>query len=194
MQLEQRLDSARFHEDLSVLRGMKIGRVWLGYADALFLECGRLKKERILPASSPLSTVLIGQVTFMLDCQWRIENRFTVVCGRDSRPRKLSHRAQKMVGLSIESVEATGRVPELAIALRNGQFIRTFKSYEGPPRWSVGFRDPALLDIQPEWQSNDVSVWLCFEDRSFMRHYCFDEVKFRPRKFLRQYGVWHANR
>ena len=186
MELTERLDSMRFDKDLSGLTGMKVSRVWLGYADALFLECGRLKKEK-----HPLAkkTSLQGQVTFMLDCGWRVENRYTVAYGRHSGPRMLSHRTKKILGVSIESVQATGRIPELEIALLNGQVIRTFQSFEGSPGWSIGFNDLALINIEPEWKMNDVSVWLCFQDRSYMRAYCFDETTFKPKKFLRKYGL-----
>jgi hypothetical protein len=46
MVLTERLGSVEFAKDVSSLSGMKISRVWLGYADALFLECGRLKREK----------------------------------------------------------------------------------------------------------------------------------------------------
>ena len=193
MELTERLDSVGFDKDSSGLTGMKVSHVWLGYADALFLECGRLKqKEFLLPnkgGTISSKTSLKGQVTFMLDCGWRVENRYTVAYGRHSGPRMLSHRTKKIVGARIESVETIGRIPELTIALQNGQVIRTFQSFEGPPQWFIGFHDLALIDIEPEWKMNDVDVWLCFKDRCYMREYCFDEATFKPRKFLRKWGL-----
>ena len=191
MELTERLDSVGFDKDLSGLTDMKVSHVWLGYGDALFLECDRLKKEKqaLSKKDGTFKTLLVGQVTFMLSCAWRVENRYTVAYGIDSGQRMLSHRTKKMVGSSIESVKTTGRIPELTIALQNGQVIRTFQSFKGPPQWSIGFDDLALINIEPEWKTNDVSVWLRFQNRSYMRCYCFDEATFKPKKFLRKYGL-----
>lgn len=133
--------------------------------------------------------MLVGQVTFMLECMWQVENRYSVAYGIDSGQRILSHRAKKMAGARIESVKTTGRIPELTITLQSGQVIRTFQSFKGPPKWSIGFDDLALINIEPEWKTNDVSVWLCYQNRSYVRCYCFDEATFKPKKFLRKYGL-----
>ena len=182
MQLNERINSLTFERDISVIVGMKLSKVWLGYADALFLECGRLKKELI-------KGHLEGQVTFMLDCQWRVENKWTVAYGRDSTSKLISNRTKKIVGERVETVEAIGGIPELLITLQNGQVIRTFQSFKGPPNWLIGFNDLELLNIEPEWKSNDVSVWIKFEDRSYMRSYCLDDQAFKPKKFLKKYGL-----
>lgn len=194
MELTERLDSVGFDEDLSGLTDMKVSHAWLGYADALFLECGRLKKERH-PRPRKDGTVLSsrtwlrGQVTFMLDCEWRVENRFSVAYGRHSTSRKLSHRMKKMRGDSISSVKASGRIPELSIELKSGQVIRTFQSFEGCPNWSIGFNDLSLIGIAPEWKMNEASVWLGFKNKAYRRFYCFDGKTFKPQKFLKEYGL-----
>lgn len=189
-QVNERLTLSRFQKDLSALAGLKVSRVWLGVADALFLECGRLKRVKLLrPRRDRTKTTLEGQVTFMLDCEWRVENRHTVDYGSVSSSRVLARRTEQMVGTHIVSVEAVGSVPELAITLQCGQIIRTFMSYEGPPRWSVGFNDLTLLDLEPEWAANDVSVWLGFENKSYQRFHCLDPTTFKPKKFLKKYGL-----
>ena len=191
MEVTERLDSVRFDEDLSVLTDMTGSHAWLGYADALFLECGRLKKERCpLPVrDGSFRTQLKGQVTLMLDCEWRVENRFTVAYGRHTTSRKLSHRLKKMLGDSIRCVKASGRIPELSIELKSGQVIRTFQSYEGCPKWFILVNDLSLIDVAPQWKMNDASVGLRFENKAYRRSYAFDEKTFKPRKFLKEYGL-----
>jgi hypothetical protein len=124
----------------------------------------------------------------MLDLGWRVENRYTVAFGRYSSARKLAHRTRMLVGDRIDSVGLSGRVPELSILLESGKTIRTFQSYEGPPQWSIGFWDLSLIDVEPEWKRNDVSVWLGFKNKGYVRSYCFDERAFKPRGFLQKFG------
>jgi len=196
MQLNDPITSSTFRRDVSVLAGMKVSRIWLGYANVLFLECGRLWKEpmpahllkmKVPPGHHRRRFTLKGQVTFMLQCVWRVESGREVEFGWSDKD--LSERLGLLAGQRIRSVKASGEVSELEITLGNKLVIRTFQSFVGPPEWSIGFRDMALANCEPEWKlkQNDVSMWLKFDGGSFVRGYCFDQTIFEPKAFLARY-------
>ena len=177
--LEQ-ISKSYFMREISKLSSMKIGRVWLGYANVLFLECGRLTKTNRANSNSKR---LVGQIVFKLECGWRIEDKCTVVCGQHDAS-DLNRRLKTIAGKEIKSVSIAGRIPELEISLRSGYVIRTFQALAGDPGWSIGFRDIALARVRREWVENKASVWLGVKNHSLTRTYCFDSTTFKPETFL----------
>jgi hypothetical protein len=197
MELHEPITASAFRRDVSALAGMKVSSVWLGGANVLFLECGRLWKRpvpahwlrmRMPPGCHRRRFTLKGQVSLMLHSVWRVESGQEVEFGWSDKD--LSERLGPLAGQRIRSVKAVGDVPELEITMGNRQVIRTFQSFEGRPLWSIGYHDMALANCEPEWKlkQNDVSMWLKFDGGSFVRAYCFDQTTFEPKAFLAQYG------
>ena len=175
---EERIGLDKFNKHVERIAGYKITRVWLGYADVLFLECGRLKKEK-LPTSKGIRWSTHGQITFMLDCQWRVEKKRSIDFGISDSTKKLENRIKGLVGLRIASVSAVNRVPELCIELDDGRCVRTFTAHRTMPAWFIGFNDLRCIDVDEVWKKNDVDVWLSFERGGYCRSYCFDEREFK---------------
>jgi hypothetical protein len=155
-------------DDLNAACGLKINHAWLGYANALFLECGKLTapQER---QNNPK-----GQVTFMLDCRWRVMNKYSVDFGCDNSDRIIENRVLKLIGTVVESIDLSSGMPELSIGLSSGRNIETFQSYKGSPEWSVGFYDVTLVEMEQRWTELASSMWISFSDKSFLRSYCYD--------------------
>ncbi len=149
MQVYDRITVSQFQLHVDRIAGFKITRVWLGYSNALFLECGRLKKEKLCTKKKTTRN-MHGQVTFMLDCNWRVEKKRSIEFGIDSSDRIINNRTEKLVGRRISSISTTNRVPEFSIALDDGRIISTFTAYSSMPRWFIGFKDLTTIDIDPE--------------------------------------------
>ena len=180
MEVYECITASQFHRHVERISGFKITRVWLGYAHALFLECGRLKKERI-PTKKKSEWSTNGQVTFMLDGIWRVEKKRSIDFGMYSSDRVLNNRTRNLAGCRISSVLTTNKIPELSIELDDGRTISTFAASTWSS-WSIGFRDLNAIGIDPEWHGNDVSVWLSYKKGIFRRSYCFDEEEITNKK------------
>ena len=84
MEYIEKIKKEKLEAHLNGLCGIQINHVWLGYMNALYLECGKLKKDR---KNNPK-----GQVTFMLDGDWHIENMRSIALGRFSKEKKIEKR------------------------------------------------------------------------------------------------------
>lgn len=189
MEVFDRITGSEVERHLARLAGMKISRVWLGHADALFLECGRLRAETVRTSKRVVRPVH-GQVTFMLECCWRVEKARSLDFGIFSRRGIIDERHRGLKGRRIAGVEATGRIPELRIELDDGRAVSTFTAHRKEPGWSIGFKDLRRIEVDEVWKGNDVSVWLSFAGGRFRRGYCFDERDFSDKAYLRRvYGV-----
>lgn len=185
MEVFDLITASEFERHAKRIASYKISRVWLGYANTLFLECGRLKKEQIkIKGKTRWSSH--GQITFMLECFWRVEKKRSIEFSIDSSDRKVCNRINGLKGLSVTSISTTGRIPELVIELGDGRLITTFTTHASTPNWFIGFRDLRCIDVNQAWMDNDVSVWLAFERGTFRRSYCFDERVFTNKKYLRK--------
>ena len=180
MEVYERITVSQFRQHTERIAGFKISRVWLGYAHALFLECGRLKKEGS-PIRKKTEWSTRGQVTFMLDGIWRVEKKRTVDFGMYSSDRMLDNRIENLAGCRISSILTTSRVPELSIELDDGRIVSTFTACKHSS-WSIGFRDLNAIDIDSEWKDYDVSAWLRYKKGAFRRSYCFDEKEITSKK------------
>jgi hypothetical protein len=192
MQVYERITASQFQLHAERIAGFKISRVWLGYAHALFLECGRLKKEG-LPTKKKSEWSSMGQVTFMLDGIWRVEKKRSVDFGMYSSDRILNNRIENLAGCRISSILTTSRVPELSIELDDGRIISTFTASSSLSSWSIAFRDLNAIDIDPEWYGNDVSVWLSYKKGTFRRSYCFDEKEITNKKLRKIINSCHMD-
>jgi len=184
MEIYDRITASEFQRHMSRIEGFKISHVWLGYAQALFLECGRLTRDRLFEKKTGRRNP-DGQITFMLEPSWRVEKTRSIDFASDFGERLVENRTRKLVGLRIVSICAIGRVPELSIELSDGRAITTFGAYQSSPVWSIGFKDLRYIDVDEVWKQNDVSAWLSYEG-GYRRGYCFDEAEFSDPKYLKQ--------
>ena len=180
MEYIEKIKKEELEAHLNGLCGIQINHVWLGYMNALFLECGKLTKDK--KRENPQ-----GQISFMLEGDWRIENARSISLGRFSKEKRLEKQIKTLIGLKIKSISLVNRIPELLIELESGQYIQTFTGWDTNPQWFVGFLDSCKAVVHPEWKKEDVSIWLSFERGGYRRSYCFDDEVFRNKKFLREY-------
>ncbi|MFC1782278.1 hypothetical protein ACFL02_01665 [Planctomycetota bacterium] len=186
MEVYDRITRSDFQEHIERIVGFKISRVWLGYANALFLEFGRLKKEKLI-STKGVRWSAYGQITFMIEGGWRVEKRRSIEFGIDFSDRKIENRIKGLEGRRIASISTVNRIPELSIELDDGRVITTFCSHSTMPSWHIGFKDLRCIDIDAVWKDNDdLSVWLTYERGGFQRRYCFDEREFSDPKYLRK--------
>lgn len=186
MEVYDHITAREFLKDVKRIEGYKVSKVCLGYANALFLECGRLKTE-VIKTSKSTTKLVYGQITFLLDCNWRVERKKSIEFGMQCGDRKIENRIKGLKGTRIVSISTTHRIPELCITLDDGRVISTFTDHITYPAWSIGFKDLHCIEIDPEWKSNDVSVWLSYDKGGFRKGYCFDENKFSDPEYLKKY-------
>lgn len=184
MEYIEKITKEQLQTHLKGIFDIQINHAWLGYTNALFLECGKLRQESI---NGKRRNNLLGQVTFMLESDWRIEKTRSILCGRDSNERKLEGQIKKLIGLKIKDICLVNRIPELLISLENKWLIQTFTGWDKYPRWSIGFNDLCKIAVHPEWKKEDVSVWLSFEKGGYRKSFCFDDEVFRNKMFLNDY-------
>jgi len=185
MEVFDPITASEFEQHVKRIEGYKISRSWLGYGNVLFLECGKLTKEKI-HTKSKTRWSSHGQITLMLHCYWRVEKKRSIEFSIDSSDRKIHNRIKGLRGLRIASISTSGRIPELVIELSDGRSVTTFTTFAPNPEWSIGFHDLKCIDVDKAWMDNDVSVWLAFERGTYRRGYCFDERIFKNKKYLRQ--------
>ena len=168
------------NEILAVLNGLPVTHVWLGYASSLFLEIGKLKREERQRADGSRLVSVVGQATFMLEPDWRVEGPRSIRFGSGFGERKIANRVTTLKGIRLATTVADGAVPELTITLSDGRRIRTFTNRKAQPCWSVGFKDIALLDLAEWWDSVDVSPWVGVHSGRLSIEYCFDPETLPP--------------
>jgi len=121
---------------------MKISHVWRGHGTALFLELGSLSEGRKRKDGTTGNAK--GDVTVIVDFDWRIERQRSILCGSGETKRRIASASKLLLGASVLSSEVVGRIPELQLQLSNGLWLITFRRYEGQPSWAVGFNTLGL--------------------------------------------------
>ncbi|MCZ7647524.1 MAG: hypothetical protein M5U26_20080 [Planctomycetota bacterium] len=147
----------------------------------MFLEIGRLCNNR--RANQPC-----GQVTIMVEAQWRIEGPRSILVGSGFSDRRIDKRLATLLGASVTSIEITGRVPEIAIEINDGRRFVTFTHWDSQPRWSIGFKDLSLFPIDPHWHGIDVAPWIHVRSGRTEIEYCYDDTKASVRKAVKRMG------
>lgn len=150
----QRISVSDCNQLLFACKGLVVSRVWRSIDPTIFLEVGRLsgKKGR---ASRPA-----GQVTFMIEADWRLERRRSIQVGSGFTSTRIDKQIASLIGVGIDAAEVVGRLPELAIEFNDARRLASFTHWTSRPRWSIGFKDLSLFPLDPRWNGIDVTPWV----------------------------------
>jgi hypothetical protein len=128
----------------NALIGKPVSHVWRGYGSAFFLEFGKLtpRKRKSGKEGNPE-----GELTLMVEWSWRIERKYSILCGSWSSERKWPGMFNKLLGALVINVEFFGHLPEISVSLSNGLRVTSFMTAEGQPEWAVLTRDPFIGNL-----------------------------------------------
>ena len=178
------------HELLSLCKGLRISGVWRSIDPCVFLEIGRLSRTALTPVHVRLKATprQQGQVTFMIESDWRIEKPRSIQVGSGFRTGRIDKGLASLVGVSIVGAELAGAVPELTLLLDDRRRFRTFTNWTHQPRWSFGFNDASLFPLRPEWKGVDVIPWVHVQAGRIEIEYCYDHRTAQARKAIKKMG------
>ncbi len=91
----------------------------------------------------------------MLDCEWRVENSKSILCGSFSEKDAIDSQLEQLLGESVADIEIYGNLPEMVILLSSGLRLASFTADEGQPEWTMFLPD---------------NSWLCCVDGSVALH------------------------
>jgi hypothetical protein len=167
---------------LRACQGCRIAQVWQSVSPCIFLEVGRLRRK------STRSNNPSGQITFMIESDWRVEKPRSIHFGSGFSDRRIDKALPSLIGTRIIAVGLIGRLPELTIELDDGRVISTFTDWSNRPRWSIGFEDTKLFNLHPLPSDADITPWMCVQRGRLEIEYCYDDVKPALRKLFRRLG------
>jgi hypothetical protein len=173
---------------LCACQGLKISHAHRGaVSPVLFLELGRLHEEvlKLRTHRKPLR-LLNGQITCMIESDWRIEKPRSIQSGSGFSDRKVDGMLKTMIGRRIAVANLVGRLPELQIELDDGRIVSTFTNWTNQPRWLVGFNDVRLFTLQSLPPAADISPWMHFQRGRLEVQYCFDDRNLVAKQYIRQ--------
>ena len=126
---------------LDLIIGRAVSHTWFGDYSSLHLELGKLTPSwrKDGTAGNPK-----GEITLYAGFGWRVERPRSILGGSKSERTQWSVLAKKFEGATVQSVEMTGRLPELLVGLSNGLTLVTFNAYRGQPDWTISFRKLGL--------------------------------------------------
>lgn len=170
-----------FTDILASCKGLRVSRVWRSVDFCIFLEVGRLTK-------SGKYKKLKGQITFMLETDWRVEKARSIQVGSNFSDKRINNQLATLVGTTIDSVEIVGKLPELYITFGDGRRLATFTCWIGQPHWHIGFNDSSLFPLHLLWKGIDVSPWIRVQRGRLEVEYCYDDSKASVRKAVEKMG------
>jgi hypothetical protein len=124
----------------------------------------------------------------MIEADWRIEKPRSIQVGSRFSTARIQRRLATLIGVTVNSLEITGSVPEIAITFGDRRRFSSFTNWDGRPRWSIGFNDCTLLPLDPNWQGIDVTPWIYVRSGRALMEYCYDDSNASTRKIVRQMG------
>lgn len=119
--------------------GLPVSLARQGLDGALILDLGRLT-----PTSGP-RRYLCGEVSLVLEWDWRFEWKSEIVFGASSSEAYVYAQLSTLSGQSVVGVRVQGEVPELVVDFSQGLRARSFASAEGDARWNLGLADGSCL-------------------------------------------------
>jgi hypothetical protein len=137
------------------LLGMKVSHVWRGYGSALFVEFGLLSASKRRDGSPSHPS---GQITAMIEWDWRIEEKQSIICGSCSDEELWQPTFDKLIGRECVGVSTFGRLPEIAIALSGDFWVSSFKTAEGNPAWTLFDRRQASGVVWISIKSGEITT------------------------------------
>ena len=172
---------------LRVCEGLKITRSWRSVDPCIFIEIGRLKTETLqLPNHLRRLRRLSGQLTCMIESDWRVEKPRSIHFGSGFSDGQIDKLLNSLIGTRIIAIGLMGRLPELRIELDDGRTISTILNWSNQPRWSIGFKEPKLFRLHSFPSNADISPWMHVKKGHLEIEYCYDDAKPADRQFFKQ--------
>jgi hypothetical protein len=159
---------------LSRFVGLRVARPWRGYGAALFLELGRLHTV-IRKSKKGIRRSRDGQVTFMIDPQWRVEKPRSIQFASNSKEGRFAKGMVTLEGQVLTGIALTEGLPELQVTFGDGRRLSTFCDWLTQPAWTILINDRSLVDIGPVWEGVDVTACLHVRAGRLAVEYDFDE-------------------
>jgi hypothetical protein len=170
---------------IRVSQGFQITRAQRGIGVCVILDLGRLHSETLeLPNRMKPLCLCHGQISFMIESDWRVEGARSIHFGSGFSDRRID----SLIGKRIAGVELLGRLPELRLELDDGRAISTFTNWTNQPRWSVGVKDAKLFTPRTLPLDADISSWIYVRQGHLEVDYCYDDANIKARRFFRQLG------
>ena len=181
----ERLTSEACTAMLGTAVGLRVSRVWESVEPTVFLELGRLKRR-------PHHRMACGQVTVMIESDWRVERGHTIWLGSCFKDSLRERRLEQLVGQRIAAITTEGRISELCILLQDNRGLTTYTDWRAHPQWTVLFYDVSLLNLHPVWNGVDVTPCLSTKRGKAEVQYCFDPAEMRKsaRQHLKSLYGW----
>ena len=128
--MKTKISLRKFESLIEALVGLPINFVWKGYGSAIFLEFGKLTKNK--KQNHPQ-----GEFSVMLDCEWRIEKSRSIFFGSSSGLKRIENQISKLLNERVQSIHLLGLLPEIQICLSRSLRIVSFCTSEGQPDWTI---------------------------------------------------------
>jgi hypothetical protein len=123
-----------FDEFVASILGVPVAHAWRGHGATVFLELGRLT-ERTRLDETPGNPK--GDFTLMIDPNWRIEGKRSILCGSDDPHTAIERCLSSLVGCHFAEITLYSRLLELQATFSRGPCLRTFTALKGQPGWEL---------------------------------------------------------
>lgn len=137
---------------LGRLTGLRVSKTWQGTDPTVFLELGRLHRERV-----GRFTRVCGQVCLMIASDWRVEKPRSIHFASSFSPRTLKRLLPGLVGLRVTRLLVEAGPRELLAEFSDGRVLRTFGDWAPQPMWTALVHDKSLVPLDPLWKGVDVT-------------------------------------
>lgn len=126
---------------INALIGKGASDVWLlGVGPGLNIDFGQFTPNKFGEVS-----LMKGELSLMVDSDWRIEIEHSILCGSRGYEDKWPGIRQKLIGASVTNVEIFGHLPEIAISFSTGLRVVSFMTEdEGQPGWVILTGNPFI--------------------------------------------------
>ncbi len=131
------ITSDTFYELTRPIIGMPVSHVWRGYGSAIFLEIGKLTREKLQRKDGRELLLVRGQYGIMIEWSWRVEHPQSIYFGSWSTDQIINNRLNGLKDKTILALEIEGRLPELVVQLSGGLWVHSFATSEGQPEWCL---------------------------------------------------------
>ena len=109
-----------FATEIEPLLGATVSYAWKGFGSSIFLELGALT-----PPSSAKFSHPAGKWCISIQWDWRVETGSEILFGSSNSGAEISSRIAELEGVTVNSIETYGLVPELLVSLSTGACLRT---------------------------------------------------------------------
>jgi hypothetical protein len=124
------------------LIGIKVARAYQGYGSVVHMDLGRLR-----PAIGGRLD-LKGEVSLMLEWDWRFETDSGIAFGSSSSQPDLATELAELEGQSVVAFSLEGGLPDLVVELSGSLRARSCSCREGDPRWGLWLPDSTWIHCE----------------------------------------------